>query len=457
LSGSDNAGFRERDYRMLRFQHLFELEVNYNFSRSVQVGGIFHGLYDAVYSVEGADGLYAPKVDERYRAYEDSKDIVRELFIAFRTLKVDLVLGKQQIAWGKMDGQFIDVINPIDNRDSVQLESSDYERRRIPIWMANLTYYVGSVSLNFLWIPDFEADENATYGSPWFSPLAGPVDDIARHSEGLLSGDVNAFGDRIDKRSRPDWNDFGDHQLAFRIDVPYGAWTWGLIYFYAWDKNPSQAITGRFSDATGTHLTLESRHRRLHHFGFTADYAGTLSSVPWVGLLPVVLRVEALLSKDVPFADFEERSLALAGADVDGLKETDTLRAAIAFEFAFPHNTTVIFQPSFYLTKDWRRSLGGGFGGPVADEWALVPVVFIERPFRFTRDRLSLAATFSPYISQPTRDFQGLKTRIALGYQFSQYIDMKLIYTEYLGGDSDDLFGQYRSYDNLGIELQYEF
>ncbi len=457
LHGSDDVGFRERDYRLLQFQNLFELEVGYQVSKSLQLSGIFHGLYDPVYSIEDADGLYAPKVDERFRGYEDSKDIVRELFIAYRTLKLDVVLGKQQIAWGKMDGQFIDVINPIDNRESVQLESSDYERRRIPVWMANVTYYAGPVSLNFLWIPEFERDENPAYGSPWFSPLIPPADDLARHDDPLLSGLVNAGGDRIDNRSRPDWNDLGDHQLAFRIDWPVGAWTFGLIYFYAWDKNPSESITGRFTDASGTHLLLERRHRRIHQFGFTSDYSGTLSGVPAIGTLPVVLRVEALLSKDVPFTDFEERTVALAGTSVDGLKETDTIRAAVAFEFAFPHNTTLIFQPSFYYTKDWRASLGGGFGGAVGDAWALAPVVFLERPFRFTRDRLSVSATITPYISQPSRNFQGIKQKYIVAYEFSQYIEGKLIYTDYSGGDSDDLFGQYRTYDNIGIELTYEF
>jgi hypothetical protein len=73
LSGSDNKGFRDRDYRLLQFQNLFELEVGYKFSEGLALSGIFHGLYDAVYSLEGGDGLYAPKVDERFRAYEDSK------------------------------------------------------------------------------------------------------------------------------------------------------------------------------------------------------------------------------------------------------------------------------------------------------------------------------------------------------------------------------------------------
>ncbi len=42
-----------------------------------------------------------------------------------------------------MDGRFIDMINPMDVRESVQLEASDFEYRRIPTWMANATYFPG--------------------------------------------------------------------------------------------------------------------------------------------------------------------------------------------------------------------------------------------------------------------------------------------------------------------------
>lgn len=457
ISGAGPAGFRERDFRMLQFQNLFELELNYRISESLQLTSINHALYDPTYSIEGADGLYAPKNEERFRSYQSSKDVIRELYISYRTLKLDLVVGKQQIAWGKMDGQFIDVINAIDNRESVQLESSDYELRRIPIWMANLTYYAGPISLNVLWIPDFEADENPAYGSPWFSPLAPPTDDLARHNDALLGGRTSAAGDLIRTKDRPRWDAINDHQAALRIDVESGALTWGLVYYYAWNKNLSERVVGTFSDAGGDHLILSRRHERLHHFGITADYSTTLAGIPWLGQLPTVLRLEALYTADVPFTDFSERAAVLAGGSGDGVKERDTLRAAIALEFALPQNTTLIVQPSFFFTGGWKRDLGSGFGGAVADEWALVPVVFIERPFRFTRDRLATSLTVSPYISGPTRNFQGVKTKLIVSYDFSQYIEGKLIYTDYSGGAGTELFGQYKRYDNIGIEFKYEF
>ena len=183
----------------------------------------------------------------------------------------------------------------------------------------------------------------------------------------------------------------------------------------------------------------------------------TVSGLPWIGVLPTVLRLEALLSADVPVVDFAERASTLAGDPKNGLERHETLRAAIAFEFGFPQNTTVIFQPSLFYTFGHEDSLGPAFGGAVGDEWALIPVLFIERPFRFTRDRLSTSLTVSPYLTGPNRDFQGIKNKLIASYEFSQFIIGRLIYTDYAGGGRTDLYGQYRQWDNVGIEIQYDF
>ena len=82
--------------------------------------------------------------------------------------------------------QFIDIINPMDRREGVQLEASDYEYRRIPTWMANVTYFFGSNSLNLLYIPNFEQNRQPVPGSPWFSPSIPPPDKtIRRFSMGV--------------------------------------------------------------------------------------------------------------------------------------------------------------------------------------------------------------------------------------------------------------------------------
>jgi len=454
---NDGAGFREKDFRLLQAQNVVEAELNYRISSGLEITSINHFLYDAVYDIEDSRGLYADQTDSAFQLYDDFDRIARELYISYRTPKLDLVVGKQQIAWGKMDGRFIDVINTIDQRESVQLESGDYERRRLPLWMANGTYYFDNLSINLLWIPDFTKKINAVYGSPWFSPLIPPMDQVAKSNQALLAGQVDSVGDTFLTTDEPDWTDIDEHQFAARLDSSIGKLTWGLIYYYAWERNASNEVVGRFIGGGGPQLNFRPSHERLHHFGVTSDYAWTATSVPLVGSLPMVLRLEALYTTGVRFADANRLAAARAGVHNNGLSERETLRAAIALEMALPNNTTVNFQPSFFLTTNWDTGLGSGFGSAFGDKWALAPVVFVEKPIRATRDRLKFSATITPYISWPNRGFQGIKTKLVSSYELSQYMRAKLTYTAYSGGDTDDLFGQYGDYDNIGIEFGYDF
>ena len=459
LTDNKRVGNRDKDFRFLQLQNLFELEMHYQVSPNIEITNVDHFLYDGVYNWQHSEGLYAPRRSETLRDYHTIDRIVREFYVSYRTHNLDVVLGKQQIAWGKMDGQFIDIINPMDRRESVQLEASDYEYRRIPTWMANVTYFFGANSLNLLYIPNFEQDRQAIPGSPWYSPSIPPRDTVIKANEDILEGRADARGDIILKRKRPSTADWGDHEYGARLDVSMEPLTWGLIYFYAWNDNANNFITGLVdpSDPSNQQLIFRPRYTRLHHFGITADYASSLSHVPIVGELPVVLRVEGLWSKGVHFADSTRVIAARQGQLNSGLITRDTLRAAIAVELAFPGNTSVIVQPSLYYTFNWRQTLGVGFGGGFGDEWNVIPVLFIERPFRFTRDRLRLSLTVAPFISGPVREWQGIKTKAIASYNFSQFITGRIIYTAYSSGSRTDFYGQYDKWDNIGWEISYEF
>ena len=452
------VGNRQKDFRFSQLQNLFELEMHYQFSPNLELTSVNHFLYDGVYNWQHSGGLYATRISETFRNYHNFDRIVRELYLSYRTHSLDVVIGKQQIAWGKMDGQFIDIINPMDRREGIQLESSDYEYRRIPTWMANVTYFFGSNSLNLLYIPNFEQNRQPVPGAPWFSPSIPPPD---KTTKAILDGRlVPTTGPIVKRRKRVSPGDWGDHEYGARLDVSMEPLTWGLIYFYAWNDDPTSFIIGREGIGQSARLITRDRHTRLHHFGITADYASSLSGVPVVGELPVVLRVEGLWTKGVKFRD-ADRVEAARVEPVDninsGLITRDTLRAAIAIEFAFPGNTSVILQPSLFFTFNWRQTLGNGFGGGVGDEWGVVPVFFIGRPFRFTRDRLRLEFTLQPWLSGPVREWQGLKTKLVASYNFSQFITGRLIYTAYSSGARTDLFGQFDHFDNIGWEISYEF
>src|SRR5262249_32661474 len=116
---------RNKDFRFLQLQSLFEIEMHYQVSPNIEITNVNHFMYDGVYNWQDSSGLFAPGRTQTARAYHNFERIVRELYVSYRTHSLDIVLGKQQIAWGKMDGQFIDIINPMDRREAVQLEASD--------------------------------------------------------------------------------------------------------------------------------------------------------------------------------------------------------------------------------------------------------------------------------------------------------------------------------------------
>lgn len=442
IDTDDQVGFREQDFRFLQLQNLLELETFYNVAPGLDINAVTHAMYDGVYDWQDADGLFADRLDRTAEVYDNSERILRELYVSYRTPGFDVILGKQQVIWGKMDGQFIDIINGMDRRESVQLETEDFELRRLPTWMANTTLHFGRNSLQLLYIFDFEQDRQPLPGSPWFSPLIPPQ---------------TAGSDLVLPTRRVESGDFGDHEFGMRFDRSAGALTYGMIYAYLWDKNPVNHVVGLEQRGGTTLLRLQPRHERLHHVGVTADYATTLTDLPWVGTLPAVFRLEALWTKGVRFTDAAKQAAARAGAATSGTAQHDTLRAAVAAEFGLPANTTMILQTSYYHTFGWNRGLGFGFGGGFADEWSLIPVFFLSRPFAFTRDRLSAQFTAFPVVSGPERGWQGIKTKLRVRYKFSQFISGQLVYNGYDAGDPTDLYGQYDEWDNFGWELSYEF
>jgi len=441
LHRNQKVGYRNKDFRFLQLQNLLEIELHYQFTENLELTSVNHFLYDGVYNWQDSSGLFAPRFSETARHYHNLERIAREFFLSYRTHSFDIAVGKQQIAWGKMDGRFIDMINPMDVRESVQLEASDYEYRRLPTWMANATYFFGGNSLQLLYIPNFEQERLPKVGSPWFPPSVPPPDAI------------------FNKRKRPSAGDFGDHEYGARLDISMDPLTWGLIYFYAWNDNPNFFITGADQSNETVRPIITPRHTRLHHIGVTADYATSLSGVPFVGDLPFVFRVEGLLTTNVKFADAQRQLDALSGGETNGFVDRDTLRAAIALEFALPENMTFILQPSLFTTFGWRKSLvNSGFGGATAgNEWNLLPVIHIERPFRFTRDRLRTSVTVFPFLGSPGRHYEGTKSKLVVSYKFSRFITGRLIYTSYDGGGRNGSFGQYEKWDNIGWELSYEF
>jgi len=100
LSGDRRVGNREKDFRFSQMQSLLELELHYQVSPNIEITNINNFMYDAAYNWQDSAGLFAPRTSESTRAYHNFERIVRELYVSYRTHNLDVVLGKQQIAWG---------------------------------------------------------------------------------------------------------------------------------------------------------------------------------------------------------------------------------------------------------------------------------------------------------------------------------------------------------------------
>jgi hypothetical protein len=90
-----------------------------------------------------------------------------------------LRLGRQNVSWGETDiFQLLDRINPLDNTYGGAFE--DLSDRRIPIWMARMSYNVGNVgpissfTLEGFWNPGF-LDQKVAPASPFGTPYSFPA------------------------------------------------------------------------------------------------------------------------------------------------------------------------------------------------------------------------------------------------------------------------------------------
>ncbi|MDY0131678.1 MAG: AMIN domain-containing protein [Desulforegulaceae bacterium] len=90
---------------------------------------------------------------------------IYELTYKYFGPKISFSLGKQIIRWGKTDQLSpVDTLNPEDMREFV---TSDYEDRKIPLWMADLKLFSNFVNLEFLYIPFFKKSKHNNFETDW--------------------------------------------------------------------------------------------------------------------------------------------------------------------------------------------------------------------------------------------------------------------------------------------------
>lgn len=87
--------------------------------------------------------------DYLYFGAEDKKEDydldIYEMYLRYSTPSLDIVLGKQIKRWGKTDQ--ISPVNTLNPENNTEFIIPSYEDRKIPVWMADITFRKNDFSL----------------------------------------------------------------------------------------------------------------------------------------------------------------------------------------------------------------------------------------------------------------------------------------------------------------------
>ena len=93
---------------------------------------------------------------------------MREIYSDLYFKNFDLRIGKQQVVWGKSDGVFItDIVSPL---NLTEFLLPDFDEIRTGVLAAKLDYYIGSGTLEAIFIPLFTPTVRPEASSPFYIP-----------------------------------------------------------------------------------------------------------------------------------------------------------------------------------------------------------------------------------------------------------------------------------------------
>jgi len=185
-----------------------------------------------------------------------------EAYFDLRLPSVDLRLGKQKVAWGKLDrSQPNDLINPMSYNDPLMLDEAE---RKIGVPAVQASYDLPAASwlpeesrLTAVWVPQyvpwrFPLAGCQVHGTTstcslerWFPPVAVPATTI--HVPANIGGlGTPAFsapiGFQVQNEPSPSWR-FANNEIALRYSAMLRDVDVALYYFHGFDPEPAFNLT----------------------------------------------------------------------------------------------------------------------------------------------------------------------------------------------------------------------
>ena len=182
-------------------------------------------------------------------SYDDGSKVrsrLREAYVKVHFDKLDIKLGRQQIAWGQADGIIVsDQVSPFDLENFILPK---FDEIRLGVDALQLTYYFASGrELDLVYIAQFESPDFPEDDSPWRFVTDDQLDEIADDLGVPIPPSI-----RLGPTDDPP-NGLGQAEGGVRFKSYDRIADWSVGYLYSWDDRPFLRINPAAGIATPTH------------------------------------------------------------------------------------------------------------------------------------------------------------------------------------------------------------
>ena len=327
---------------------------------------------------------------------------LREFYLDTSVMDSIVIIGKQQIVWGKADGlKVLDVVNPQDFREFIL---DDFDQSRIPLWTVNAEIPINEVILQLLWIPDQTYHEFAEDGSAYAftSPLIIPPTPAG------IPVIVNPV-------ITPD-DTFADADWGLRVSTFLNGWDLTFNYLYHYNDTPVLFRKINIT-ANGVQVVITPEHKRSHLIGGT--FSNTFGDL--------TLRGEVGYSTDryIPTTD---------STDIDGVVKVNELSYVLGFDW-FGITDTLISTQIFQTRLDNHEP------GMIVEETTTRTTLLLRRSFM--NETLNAEILWLHDL-----DIEDGMVRPKLNYDLNDEVRLSIGIDAFYG-DINGIFGQFQNTDRL--------
>lgn len=349
---------------------------------------------------------------------KDFKAELSQAYADYRSGRLWLRLGKQQIAWGETVGlRALDTVNPLDLSQFFFFDRGfeEFDRIRIPQWFLRGAYTFPHPTIQDLTL---ELILNPGDAVPTLLPEPGAPYNV-------VPGSVRV------RNEVPR----GEPTLGGRLTGKFGEAQFSLNYI----TQPNDDGVGvlRSVSIAPSRITFEGKHPRVHRVGGSLNYPWD-----WAG---AIVRFETAITPDAPFS---------RGANATRITERPVWKSVFAIDrptHVLPGQDSMNIGFQFFETFTGGRKLNRvRAAGAKVDRAQHVFSLFLQQPLLRKRVSLELLGVFD------TDDAHWLQAGIH--WEIGNHIRLDLFYNEFGGAEKRaGRFGSFFWADEIFLRFSYGF